>query len=123
MKLKVLSTITLSCLVCVLALSSIAYAQANFTICHREGPPEAPTAYHLITVATQAIFDAHVAHGDVLPNLAGACPAIGGNDPGTNPNAVPEPLTILLFGTGLAGVGYATRRWRKNGNTDNEEQV
>ena len=36
----------------------------------------------------------------------------GGGDPG--PGAVPEPVTILLFGAGVAGVGYASRRVRRN---------
>ena len=35
-----------------------------------------------------------------------------GGDPG--PGAVPEPITILLFGAGVAGVGYASRRIRRN---------
>jgi hypothetical protein len=36
----------------------------------------------------------------------------GGDPPG--PGAVPEPVTILLFGAGVAGVGYASRRVRRN---------
>jgi hypothetical protein len=35
----------------------------------------------------------------------------GGGDP--PPGAVPEPITILLFGAGVAGVGYASRRFRR----------
>ena len=124
MKLKILSTTVLSSVLCLLALSSVSYAQANFAVCHREGPPTAPTGYHLIVVATQAVFDAHINHGDVMPTEGGVCPGGstgGGGNP--DPGAVPEPLTILLFGTGLAGVGYATRRWRKKGTTDSDEQV
>ena len=35
----------------------------------------------------------------------------GGGDP--DPGAIPEPVTILLFGAGVAGVGYASRRFRR----------
>jgi len=118
-----MSTMMLGCLVCLLALSTVSFGQANFAICHREGPPEAPTGYHLIVVATQAVFDAHVNHGDVLPEN-GACPGGdtgGGGNP--DPGAVPEPLTVLLFGAGLAGVGYAARRLRKRGQTEGDDQV
>ena len=40
----------------------------------------------------------------------------GGSDvaTGTNPGQVPEPMTMLLFGTGLAGVAARARRRRNN---------
>jgi hypothetical protein len=41
----------------------------------------------------------------------------GGGDPG----AVPEPLTILLFGAGVAGVGYATRRLRRKSESEDAQ--
>ena len=79
-------------------------------ICHREGEG----VFHLNTISSNAV-PAHLAHGDMYPE-AGACLG-GGTDPtdnpGGEPGATPEPVTILLFGAGLAGVGYAARRWRK----------
>ena len=119
MKAKLLSTMLLSCLVCLLALSTISYAQAEFAVCHREGNG----TFHLIVVDNEAVFNAHLNHGDALPEM-GACPGGdtgGGGNP--DPGAVPEPLTVLLFGAGLAGVGYATRRLRKRGQTEGDEQV
>ena len=42
----------------------------------------------------------------------------------TPPQAVPEPVTILLFGTGLASVGLAARRrfGKKDDSGDEKEE-
>lgn len=77
--------------------------QTNVTICH--ATMSATNPYVIETVAA-ASLTAHLAGGDVYP-LNGACPgSIGGGSPA----ATPEPITMLLFGAGLAGVGYAVRR-------------
>ena len=31
------------------------------------------------------------------------------------PDALPEPVTMVIFGASLAGAGYATRRWHDKG--------
>lgn len=124
MKLRIMSMTLLGALLFLLALSSFSYSQANFAICHRIESPETPTGYNLLAVDDQGAFNGHLNHGDVLPDANGACPA-SGTDGGGNPDpaALPEPLTILLFGTGLASVGYVTRRWRKNGELESDERA
>lgn len=125
MRLKILSTMMLGCLLCLLALSTDSYAQASVALCHREGPPPPaePTGWHIIVVDDDSANEtAHLGHGDFMVTEGTPCPpggdTGGGGDP--DPGAVPEPITILLFGTGLAGVGYATRRLRRKGTTDND---
>ena len=118
MRLRVLSTILLSSMLCMLALSIDSYAQANSAVCHLEGNG----SFHLIVVANRAVYNAHLKHGDVLPEN-GLCPATPGGGGDGEPGAVPEPLTILLLGTGLAGIGYVTRRCRNKGNTYDGEQI
>lgn len=80
-------------------------------ICHREGNGE----FHLNTVSSSSV-DAHLAHGDMFPE-GGSCldGTTGGDD--VEPGATPEPITMLLFGAGLAGVGYMTRR-RLSGSSE-----
>lgn len=122
MKLKVLSTVvTLSCVLCLMALSGSAFAQGNdnekkVAICHRTNgnPP------FVLDVVAEASVPAHLAHGDTLDLTQCDDGTGGGGDP--DPGAVPEPLTILLFGAGLTGVGYATRRLRKRGVSENEKE-
>jgi hypothetical protein len=80
---------------------------AEAAICHRTGGES--NVFELITVA-EASVNAHISHGDVYPEQ-GACPGGGAGGGGEEPpGAVPEPLTVLLFGAGLTGIGYATRR-------------
>ncbi len=74
-------------------------AQTNPPLCHlNQGTNE-----YSIIYPPGAAYDAHAMHGDVPPGPDGMC----GVQP---PTAVPEPITMLLFGAGLAGVGYAKRR-------------
>ena len=78
-------------------------------ICHREGDG----TYHLNTVSSSAV-DAHLAHGDAYPEDGACLNGTTGGD--VEPGATPEPITMLLFGAGLAGVGYLTRRRLSTGS-------
>ena len=122
MKLKVLSTVvTLSCVLGLMALSGSAFAQGGddekkVAICHRtNGDPP-----FVLDVVAESSVPAHLAHGDTLDITQCEDGTGGGGDP--DPGAVPEPLTILLFGAGLTGVGYATRRLRKKGKIEDGQE-
>jgi hypothetical protein len=71
-------------------------------LCHATGSSTNP--FVLISPGDPS-YNAHFAHGDV-PAVNGVC--------GGTPSGVPEPITMLLFGAGLAGVGYAKRRMGRN---------
>jgi hypothetical protein len=90
----------------VLGVTGYAVAQqAQVTICHATGSSTNP--YNEITTADPSVIGAHIPNhgGDFIVTSPGQCPTGG-----TGPTAVPEPITMLLFGAGLAGVGYAKRR-------------
>jgi len=86
---------------------SPSYGADKVVICHATSSASNP--FVINEVAASAV-PAHIRHGDVYPT-AGVCP--GGLEGGPTA-ATPEPITMLLFGAGLAGVGYVARR-RKQG--------
>ena len=80
-----------------LSAVSVVMAQTNPPLCHANQG----TSGFTIIFADNAAYKAHAMHGD-QPAVNGQC--------GGAPTGVPEPITMLLFGAGLAGVGYAKRR-------------
>jgi len=84
----------------VLGLSATSYVagQTNPPLCHATGNGGFSTIF-----PNDSAYDAHSMHGD-QPAGPGGCGVT------VTPTATPEPLTMLLFGAGLAGVGYAKRR-------------
>ena len=73
-------------------------------VCHATGSKENP--YETLLVKDNGV--AHQSHpGDIVPVPAEGCPSAGPQGPA---EPVPEPVTMLIFGAGVAAVGYAARR-------------
>jgi hypothetical protein len=124
---RTLAANTAACtLLMVLVLVASSFAQPTKTaICHATGsaanpftflslPPE-PLSGHFDNSGTPLAgheddyfaSDAEIAAGECFADS-------GGPSPTPDPGAIPEPITMLLFGAGVAGVGYASRRIRRN---------
>lgn len=67
--------------------------------------------FNTISIGGQQNF-AIIAHIQAIANSGDSAKLIGG--PGNPTQPVPEPATMLLLGTGLAGVAAKIRRKRKN---------
>lgn len=80
-----------------LSASSIS-AQSAQPLCHSTGSKTNP---FVVIEPGDPGYKTHLGHGDV-PAVNGQC--------GGAPSGVPEPVTMLLLGAGLAGIGYAKRR-------------
>ncbi len=77
------------------------------SVCHATGSKENP--YETMMVKDNGV--AHRNHpADIIPEPINGCPGPSG---GGSPEPVPEPLTILLFGSGIAAVGHVARRLKK----------
>jgi hypothetical protein len=80
-------------------------AKESITLCHATGSASNP--YETITVSANG--HAHQNHSDdIVPAPAGGCPG-----PGGPPVPTPEPITMLLFGAGIAATGYAARKFKR----------
>ena len=60
-------------------------------------------------------------HPLTQPDAGGVADLDPTGEPGDPPEPVPEPMTMLLFGSGLAGIAYRYRR--RKGDGDDEEET
>jgi hypothetical protein len=89
--------------------TAICHANSSGSYSFLELPPE-PLSAHFDEFGSP-----NAGHEKGFFSVDGDCDK--SNDPGGDPNpqsTTPEPVTILLFGAGVAGVGYASRKLRRN---------
>ena len=92
----------------ILGLSGSLIAQTiNDPICHHPPGQTDHDQDTLLTTGQGHFGQPGAAHAQDHPPVNGSCQLPGGT------TEVPEPITVILFGAGLAGVGYAARRRRK----------
>lgn len=86
----------------VVALLGVGVAQGDI-ICHHGASATNDSADYTANNDQNAHVASGGNHSQDHPPVEGTCQL-------DRPTASPEPLTMLLFGAGLAGVGYAAKR-------------
>jgi hypothetical protein len=103
---------TLAVLLVIVVCCGIISAQ-TVNICHATG-----TGIYVLINISENGANGHLANNGTpqaghemdFISTTGSCE--GGPTPTPTPGAVPEPVTVLLFGIGIAGIGYLSRRYR-----------
>jgi hypothetical protein len=120
------AALAVSALLIVLVVTGPTGAQGvqKTAICHATGSASNPFSF--LELPPEPLDDHFDGNGNPLEGHendrlasdseieAKECNGSVGPPPTPDPGAVPEPITILLFGAGVAGVGYASRRIRRN---------
>lgn len=119
------------CVVVVLFLSTVSFGQVQKTaICHATSSAENPFNFLELPPAS---LDDHIDNEtgnplvgheqDFFPVDNDCDKSNDPGGPGPSPDPIPEPITMLLFGAGLAGVGYASRRFMKKSKKEDSTEV
>lgn len=106
---------TLAVLLVIVVCREIIPAQ-TVNICHATG-----TGIYVLINISENGANAHFANNGTpragheldFISTTGSCEGGSTPTPTPAPGAVPEPVTVLLFGIGVAGIGYLSRRYSK----------